>query len=72
LTIRAQKLARPVSYLLKRDTAFDLDQFLNEGWRGVGEPAASLGHHGISLETALCHDALTASANAHAHLGAVR
>jgi transposase len=40
LTILAHKLARAVYYMLKRDTAFDLDKFLSEEWSGAGEPAA--------------------------------
>jgi len=36
----------------------------------VGEPAASLGHQGISRETVLCNDASTASLHAHEHIGA--
>jgi hypothetical protein len=30
LTVLAHKLARAVYYMLKRDTAFDLDKFFNE------------------------------------------
>jgi transposase len=46
LTVLAPKLARAVYYLLKRDVVFDLDIFLQSEGRGVGEPAASLGHDG--------------------------
>jgi transposase len=40
LTILAQKLARAVYDMLKRDTAFDLDKFLRESWSRAGEPVA--------------------------------
>jgi Transposase IS116/IS110/IS902 family len=46
LTVLAHKLARAVYYMLKRDVVFDLDLFLQSSGRGVGEPAASLGHDG--------------------------
>jgi transposase len=55
LTILAHKLARAVYYRLKRDSAFDLQRFLNGEWRGAGEPGASLDDSGISLEMALCN-----------------
>ena len=46
LTVLAHKLARAVYDMLKRDVVFDLDIFLQSEGRGVGEPAASLGHDG--------------------------
>jgi hypothetical protein len=46
LTVLAQKLARASYDLLKRDVVFDLDTFLQRSGRGVGEPAAELGHDG--------------------------
>ena len=49
LTVLAHKLARAVYDMWKRDTAFDLDKFLQESWSGAGEPDASLDAHGISL-----------------------
>jgi hypothetical protein len=49
LTVLAHTLARAVYDMWKRDTAFDLDQFLQESWSGAGEPDASLDAHGISL-----------------------
>jgi hypothetical protein len=38
--------------MLKRDTAFALDKFLRQEWRGAGEPAASRAAEGISLAIA--------------------
>ena len=49
LTILAHKLARAVYYMLTRDTVFEMDIFLNGDGSRVGEPAASLDTHGISL-----------------------
>jgi transposase len=46
LTVLAHKLARAIYDMLKRDMVFDLDTFLQSYGRGVGEPAASLGHDG--------------------------
>ena len=36
---------------------------------GGGEPAAALGHDGLSLATVLCSEASIASPNAHEHIG---
>jgi transposase len=63
-TVLAQKLARAVYDMLTRDTVFDMATFFHSEGSGVGEPAASLGHEGISRETVLCKDASTASLNA--------
>jgi hypothetical protein len=49
LTVLAHKLARVVSYMVTRDTVFELDKFLNGSGRRAGEPAVSLDTHGISL-----------------------
>jgi transposase len=49
LTLFAQKLARAVSDLLKRDTVFAMQKFLHGSWSGAGEPHASLDTHGHSL-----------------------
>ena len=49
LTLRAPKLARAVYYLLRRETVFERDTFLNGYGSRAGEPAASLDTHGISL-----------------------
>jgi len=46
LTVLAHKLARAVSYMLKRGTAFKMDRFLHGSESGAGEPAAERGHHG--------------------------
>jgi transposase len=48
LTVLAHQLARAVSYLCTRATAVDRRTFLKASWRGVGEPVASLDHHGLS------------------------
>ena len=37
LTILAHKLARAVYHMLKRKVAFDMQRFLNDQGRGVGE-----------------------------------
>jgi transposase len=49
LTVRAPQLARAVYAMLKRGTAFDMAMFLHGSGRGVGEPAASLGHQRMRL-----------------------
>jgi len=49
LTILAHTLARAVYDMLKRQTAFDLNQFLHAYGRGVGELKASLDSHGMNL-----------------------
>ena len=54
LTILAPKLARAVSYMLTRSVAFDLNTLLQSYGRGVGEPAAELGHYRVRLTTVLC------------------
>jgi transposase len=46
LTVLAHQLARAISDMLKRDVVFNLDTFLQSSGRGVGEPAAELGHDG--------------------------
>ena len=49
LTVLAHKLARAVSYMLLRDTGFEMDTVLHGyGSRG-GEPAASRDPYGLSL-----------------------
>jgi Transposase IS116/IS110/IS902 family/Transposase len=49
LTVLAHQWARAVYDMCKRDTAFDLDKFLQASWSGAGEPAASRAADGISL-----------------------
>ena len=49
LTGLAHTLARAVYDMWTRDTAFDLDTFLQEYWSGAGAPDASRDAHGISL-----------------------
>jgi transposase len=49
LTVLAHQGARAVYDMCKRDTAFDLDKFLQASWSGAGEPAASRAAEGISL-----------------------
>jgi Transposase IS116/IS110/IS902 family len=50
LTIVAHTLARAVSSRLTRDTVLEMARFLNGSGSRVGEPAASLDTHGISLK----------------------
>jgi Transposase IS116/IS110/IS902 family len=69
LTVLAHKLAQAVYYMLTRGVVFDLDTFLQSSRRGVGEPAASLGHDELSLATVLCHNTPSASPNAREHIG---
>ena len=69
LTVLAQKLARAVYSMVKREVVFDLAPFLQTSGRGGGEPAAALGHDGLSLATVLCYEASIASPNAHEHIG---
>jgi len=68
-TILAQQWARAVYDMLRRDTVFDMDKFLQSSGNGTGEPGASLGHSGMHLVTVLCHDAPPASPNAQAPIG---
>jgi transposase len=70
LTIVAQQLARAVSDRLTRETTFKMQQFLNGSGSGAVEPTASLDAHGLSLAIG-CSDALSASGNAWAHIGAL-
>jgi hypothetical protein len=69
LTLLAQKLARAVYYLLKRQVAFDRETFFQREGRGADEPGAELDPHGMNLHEALAHAACTASVNAKAPLG---
>jgi transposase len=71
LTVLAHKLARAVSYMLKHGTAFEMDRFLQGSGSAAGEPAAELGHHGVSLTTVLGKETPPASAHAPEHIGAV-
>ncbi len=71
MTVLAHTLARAVYDMLKRDVVFDRNIFLQREGRGAGEPAASLGHDGLSLATVLCNDTPLAATNAHAHIGTV-
>jgi transposase len=49
LTLLAHTLARAVSSMLQRQTAFDLETFLHGEGRGAGELQASLDSHGMHL-----------------------
>jgi transposase len=69
LTILAHKLARAVYYMLKRQTACDLDTFLQGSGSSVGEPEASLATQGISLSQACSKSCWTASLNAKVRIG---
>jgi hypothetical protein len=56
--------------MLKRVVVFDLATLLQSEGRGVGEPAAALGHAGLSLAIVLCPEALIASPHAPEPRGA--
>ena len=64
LTLLGQKLGRTVYDMLQRQTAFDMDKFLNGEGSGADEPYASLDHHGLSLRIVLCNACVAASLNA--------
>jgi transposase len=53
VTVLAHQLARAVYDMVRRDTAFDLDQFVSAEWSGTGEPAASRDAAGSSLRNVL-------------------
>ena len=53
LTILAQKLARAVYYMLKRQVAFEREMFFQRSGRGADEPGASLDTHGMNRQKAL-------------------
>jgi transposase len=68
LTILAHRLARAVYYMLKRQSAFDRDKFLQGYGSRAGEPAASLDTQGSACdERAL--SCWTASLNAKVRVG---
>jgi hypothetical protein len=70
LTILAHKLSRAVYDMLKRTVAFNMQSFLNDEGRGVGEPDASLDNQGMNRICAtLDHASITASLNAEERLG---
>jgi hypothetical protein len=69
LTVLAQKLARAVYDMVKREAVFERDTFLQSEGRGASEPAAELGRDGLSLATVLGHAVLLASTNADEHIG---
>jgi hypothetical protein len=50
--------------MLQRQTAFDMDKFLNGEGSGADEPYAELDHHGLSLRIVLCNACVAASVNA--------
>ena len=49
LTVLAHQWARAVYDLCTRETAFDRRTCLQASWSGVGAPAASRDHQGLSL-----------------------
>jgi hypothetical protein len=69
LPLRAQQLARAVYSILKRQTAFDRQKFLQREGSGAREPVASLDTHGLNLPRALWTAALLASMNAEQYRG---
>jgi hypothetical protein len=68
-TILAPQLARAVSHMLQRNTAFERETVFQAYGRGADEPAASLDTKGWTLQEALTHAACTASVHAKAPLG---
>jgi hypothetical protein len=69
LTILAHKLARAVYDLLKRETVFDMHNFLQGERSSAGEPDASLDSHGIRLYRPRDIPSWAASQNAQACIG---
>jgi transposase len=69
LTGLAQKVARAVSHMRKRQVACERETFFQRSGRGAGEPGASLDHHGLHLQDALDPAASPASSNAKARRG---
>jgi transposase len=49
LSLLAHKLGRAVSFMLKRQVAFDMEMFLQTSGSRAGEPGASLDSQGMSL-----------------------
>jgi len=68
LSILAHKLARAVYGMLKRKTAFDLEQFLRTSGSRAGEPGASLDTDGMSLDRTDVEPLMAASWNAEVRL----
>jgi transposase len=71
LRLRAHKLARAVSVMLTRKTAFDLEQFLRTYGSRAGEPGASLDTEGRSLNRTEVQPRMAASWNAEGRLGPI-
>jgi transposase len=71
LRILAHKLARTVSCMLKRKTAFDVEQFFRTSGSRAREPGASLDTQGMRLHRADVTPIMAASWNATGHLGPI-
>jgi transposase len=71
LSILAHKLARAVSCMLKRKTAFDLEPCLRTSGSRAGEPGASLDTEGMSLHRTDVKPMIAASWNAEVRLGPI-
>lgn len=71
LSILAHTLARAVSYMLKRQTAFDLEHFLQSSGSRAGAPGAALDTEGMSLHRTDVTPMMAASLNAAVHLGPI-
>jgi hypothetical protein len=71
LSILAHTLARAVSGMLKRHTAFELEQFLSPSRRRAGEPGAELDTAGMSLHPTDMTPNMAASSNAAVRLGPI-
>ena len=64
----APHLARAVSSLCTRDPASEREQCLQREGSGAGEPAASRGPSGLSLQPGRCPEASPAAAHAQEHI----
>jgi hypothetical protein len=71
LSILAHKLARAVYGMLKRKTAFDLEQFLRTSGSRAGEPGASLDTEGMRLHRTDVKPLMAASLHAAVRLGPI-
>ena len=69
LTVLAQKLARAVYHMRKRQGAFERETFCQRSGRGADEPGAERDNYGLNLQDALDPAASTASLNAKARRG---
>ena len=69
MTLLAHTLARAISSMLKRQTAFDLETFLQAEGRGGGALAVSLDSHGMTLLRNARHGGTNCVLERHERLG---